>query len=69
MVRYIMDDISWTDLNPEEQYAIAALGAGISFEVCDNAALRTLKLAGFIRGAKLTPKAECLRKAAVSTLP
>jgi hypothetical protein len=63
-----VDDISWSDLNPAEQYAIAALGAGISFEVCDSAALRTLKIAGFIRGTELTPKAVYLRKAAQSTL-
>jgi hypothetical protein len=64
-----MDEISWTDLNPAELYAIAALGAGISVEVCDSAALRTLKLAGLIRGTPLTPKAEYLRKEAASTLP
>jgi hypothetical protein len=64
-----MDDISWTDLNPAEQYAIAALGAGISAEVCDSAALITLKRVGLIRGTELTPKAEYLRKAAASTSP
>jgi hypothetical protein len=64
-----MDNISWADLNPAEQYAIAALGAGISFEVCDSAALRTLELAGLTRGTNLTPKAERLRKAAAMALP
>ena len=64
-----MDAISWADLNPAEQYAIAALGAGISAEVCDRAALRTLKRAGLIRGTQLTPKAEYLRKAAALTSP
>jgi len=44
------DQISWSDLDPAEQFAIAALGAGISVEVCDGAALRTLKRASLVRG-------------------
>ena len=59
-----MDNFSWTDLNPAEQKAIAALGAGMPVELCDSTALRNLRLAGFIRGSQLTPKAEYLRKAA-----
>src|SRR5467141_3502714 len=34
-----MNSISWTDLNPAEQRAIAVLAAGISIELCDTAAL------------------------------
>jgi hypothetical protein len=53
-----MDDISWADLNEAEQRAIAVLGAGMSLELCDGAALRTIRRAGLIRGSRLTPKAE-----------
>jgi hypothetical protein len=60
-----MDDISWDDLGPAEQRAIAVLGAGMSLEICDADALRTLRRAGLIGGSGLTPKAEQLRRAAV----
>ena len=59
-----MSDFSWTDLNPAEQYAIAALGAGMPVELCDSTALRNLRLAGLVRGTQLSAKAEYLRKAA-----
>ena len=59
------DKISWNDLDPAEQFAIAALGAGISLEVCHSAALQRLQRAGLIRGNELTTKAKHLRKAAV----
>jgi hypothetical protein len=55
----------WTDLNPEEQYALAALGAGLSIQVCNRAALRVLGRAGLVRSRKLTPEAEQLRKEAI----
>ena len=61
------DQISWIDLDPAEQFAIAVLGAGISIEVCDRAALRTLKRAGLVRGNELTSQAKHLRKAAVKS--
>ena len=60
-----MDGISWTDLDPEEQRVIAMLGAGVSVELCDPVALLTLISIGFIRGSRLTPAAEELRRAAV----
>jgi hypothetical protein len=60
-----MDRIVWTDLNPEEQRAIAALGAGCSIEVCNKGAIKALKRAGLVRGRNLTPKAEQLRKEAI----
>ena len=60
-----MDNISWFDLNPGEQRAIALLGAGMPIELCDNAALVTIRRAGLVRGACLTPKAEKLRRSAV----
>jgi hypothetical protein len=58
-------DIVWTDLNPEEQRAIAALGAGFSIQVCNKAALKSLRRAGLVRSRKLTPEAEQLRKEAI----
>lgn len=64
-VEYVMDDISWGDLNPAEQRAIAALGAGISIEICDADAVRSLRRAGLLRGYDLTPEAEQLRRTAV----
>jgi hypothetical protein len=59
-----MDDILWTDLNEAEQRAIV-LGAGMSTELCAAGALRTIRRAGLIRGPRLTPKAERLRKLAL----
>jgi hypothetical protein len=60
-----MNSISWTDLTPAEQRAIAVLAAGISIELCDTAALMTMRRAGLVRGCCLTPKAEKLRRSAV----
>src|ERR1035441_10067764 len=60
-----MDDISWADLNPAEQHAIAALGAGIPVGLCDAAAVRRLRRAGLVRGSYLTRKAGQLRKAEI----
>jgi hypothetical protein len=65
MVEYAMDDISWADLNPAEQRAIAVLAAGISTEICDAVALRSLRQAGLIRDSGLTPRAEQMRRAAI----
>ena len=53
-----MGEIVWSDLNPTEQRAIAALGAGFSLEVCNKDALKALKRFGLVRGRHLTPKAE-----------
>lgn len=60
-----MDGISWTDLDPDEQRAIAMLGAGVSAELCDPVALLTLKRIGLVRGSRLTPAADQLRRAAL----
>jgi hypothetical protein len=60
-----MDDISWGDLNAAEQRAIAVLGAGISIEICDADAVLSLRRAGLLRGSRLTPEAEQMRRAAV----
>jgi hypothetical protein len=60
-----MIDISWTDLNPAEQHAIAALGAGMPVGLCDAAAVRSLKRARLVSGSQLTRKAGRLRKAAI----
>ena len=40
-LRCVMDGVSWTDLDPDEQRAIALLGAGASVELCDGVALLT----------------------------
>jgi hypothetical protein len=60
-----MGSISWTDLNPAEQRAIAALAAGISIELCDTAALISMRRAGLVRGSCLTPKTEKLRRSGI----
>ncbi len=60
-----MDGISWTDLDMDEQHTIAMLGAGVSTELCDPVALLTLARLGLIRGSRLTPAGEKLRKAAL----
>ena len=60
-----MDDISWDDLDPEEQRAIALLGAGFSVELCDRVAVLTLKRVGLVRGSGLTRAAEQLRRKAI----
>jgi hypothetical protein len=60
-----MDGISWTDLDPDEQRIIAMLGAGVSTELCDPIALLTLTRVGLVRGSRLTPAGDELRKAAI----
>jgi hypothetical protein len=60
-----MDELAWTDLSPAEQRAIALLGTDMSVEICDAAALRTLKRAGLVRGSRLTQAGERLRLAAI----
>jgi hypothetical protein len=52
-----MDGISWSDLNADEQSAIAMLAAGASAELCDPVALLTLTRIGLIKGLQLTPVA------------
>jgi hypothetical protein len=60
-----MEDILWADLKEAEQRAIAVLGASMSLELCDGAAIRTLRRAGLIRGSRLTSEAERLRRSAL----
>ena len=60
-----MDGISWTDLDPDEQRTIAILGAEVSAELCDRIALLTLTRIGLVRGLRLTPAADELRRAAI----
>lgn len=59
-----MDGISWTDLESDEQRAIAMLGDGVSTEFCDPVALRTLTRIGLVSGSRLTPAGNQLRRAA-----
>ncbi len=51
-----MDGVSWIDLDPDEQRAIALLGAGVSVELCDRVALLTLARLGLVSGGQLTPQ-------------
>ena len=61
----IVDGISWTDLDSDEQRVIAMLADGVSAELCDPVALLTLKRIGFIKGSGLTLQAEQMLAAAV----
>ena len=60
-----MDGISWTDLDADEQRAIAMLAEGVSTEFCDPVALLTLRRVGLVTGSRLTPAAEQMLSAAV----
>jgi hypothetical protein len=60
-----MDGISWTDLDSDEQRALAMLAQGISPDFCEPVALLTLNRIGMIRGSRLTLAAEQLLSAAV----
>jgi hypothetical protein len=60
-----MDGISWTDLDSDEQRAIAILAEGVSTEFCDPVALVTLRRIGLVAGSRLTPAAEQILSAAV----
>ena len=59
-----MADILWTNLNSDEQSAIAMLAAGASAELCDPVALLTLTRIGLARGWQLTSAAHQLWEAA-----
>jgi hypothetical protein len=63
--RCAMDGISWTDLDSDEQRAIAMLAEGVSTELCDPVALLTLRRVGLVSVSRLTPAAEQLLSAAV----
>lgn len=58
-------DISWADLDSDEQRTIAILGAGLSIELCDPFALLTLRRLGLIIGSHLTAVGHKLRRDAV----
>jgi hypothetical protein len=60
-----MDGISWSDLDPDEQRTIAMLGAGVSAELCDPVAVLTLTRLGLVKGSRLSPAADELRRAAI----
>ncbi|MEY9181663.1 hypothetical protein ABIG06_003344 [Bradyrhizobium sp. USDA 326] len=58
-------DISWADLDSDEQRTIAILGAGLSIELCDPLALLTLRRLGLVIGSHLTAAGHNLRRDAV----
>jgi hypothetical protein len=60
-----MDGISWTDLDADEQRAIAMLADGVSSEFCDPVALLTLRRIGFVKASRLTLAAEQMLSEAV----
>jgi hypothetical protein len=60
-----MEGILWTDLDADEQRALATLGAGLSIELCDPVALLTLRRLGLIVGSHLTAAAHELRRGVV----
>ena len=55
-----MDGISWTDLDEDEQLALAMLMEGVSTDLCDPIALLTLRRIGLVTGSQLTSAAEQL---------
>jgi hypothetical protein len=63
--RHAMDGISWTDLDSDEQRAIAMLAEGVSTERCDPVALLTLRRVGLVSVSRLTPAAEQMLSVAV----
>jgi hypothetical protein len=58
-------DISWADLDSDEQRTIAVLGAGLSIELCDPVALQRLRRLGLIIASHLTAAGHNLRRDAV----
>jgi hypothetical protein len=60
-----MDDISWTDLDADEQRAIAMLAESASTDLCDPVAMLTLQRIGLVRGSRLTLAAEQMLSKAV----
>lgn len=60
-----MEGILWTDLDADEQRALATLGAGLSIELCDPVALLTFRRLGLIVGSHLTAAAHELRRGVV----
>jgi hypothetical protein len=60
-----MDGILWTDLDEDEQLALAMLMDGVSTDLCDPIALLTLRRIGLVTGSQLTSAAEQLLAEAV----
>jgi hypothetical protein len=60
-----MDGITWTDLDSDEQRAIAMLAEGVSSDFCDPIALLTLRRIGLVAGSRPTSAAEQLLSVAV----
>jgi hypothetical protein len=60
-----MDGLSWSDLDANEQRAIAMLADGVSTDLCDPVALLTLRRIGLVSVSRLTPVAEQMLSAAV----
>ena len=60
-----MEGISWTDLDSDEQRALAMLAEGASTDLCDPVALLTLRRIGLVRGSQLTLPAEQMLSKAV----
>jgi hypothetical protein len=60
-----MEDISWTDLDADEQRAIAMLAENASTDLCDPVAMLTLQRIGLVRGSRLTLAAEQMLSKAV----
>ena len=59
-------NISWADLDSDEQRTIAILGAGLSIELCDPLALRRLRRLGLVIGSShLTVAGHNLQRDAV----
>jgi hypothetical protein len=60
-----MEGISWADIDADEQRTIAMLGAGFSAKFCDAVALLTLARLDLVKGSRLTPVGDQLRRAAI----
>jgi hypothetical protein len=60
-----MDGIAWTDLDSDEQRALAIVANGVSAEFHDPVAILTLTRLGFIKSSRLTPAGEKMLSAAV----
>jgi hypothetical protein len=60
-----MNDLAWSDLDTDEQRAIAMLSQGISPDFCDPVALLTLRRIGLVKGSRLTFASEQMLSSAV----
>jgi hypothetical protein len=60
-----MDGLSWDDLDASEQRVMAMLADGVSTELCDPAALMTLRRIRLVSVDRLTASGEHLLSTAV----